>query len=391
MLASSDRFAVQLSEWAGAGDWRLFFLHRDRVEKVTAADVNRVAAKYLTRTNRTVGVYYPTTKPERAHIPGTPSVAKLVEGYKGREGLAAGESFDPTPENIEKRVARGEMGSIKTAFLSKKTRGEMVNVRLHLRYGNEESLAGLVTAAGLLPDMLPRGTKSHTRQQITDTFSKLGATVSFGGGTGLLTVFVKVKRENLPATLKLVGEILREPSFPQAELEILKREELEQLNKNKTDPIRLGINELQRKMQPYPKDNIRYVPTIDESIERLNATSIDKIKTVYGQLGAQAGELVAVGDFDPKTLSAELRPALESWKSTVAYKRIEQPAIPLEKGETIVINTPDKANALYVSGLTYPMTDTDPEYPAMQVGNFLLGGAALASRLSNRVRGDKGL
>ena len=43
LLASSDRFAVQLSEWAGAGDWRLYFLHRDRLEKVTAADVNRVA------------------------------------------------------------------------------------------------------------------------------------------------------------------------------------------------------------------------------------------------------------------------------------------------------------------------------------------------------------
>jgi zinc protease len=391
MLASSDRFAVQLSEWAGAGDWRLFFLHRDRVEKVTAADVNRVAAKYLTRNNRTVGVYYPTTKAERAHIPETPNVARLVEGYKGREGLAAGESFDPTPENIEKRVVRGELGPIKTAFLPKKTRGEMVNIRLNLRYGNEQSLAGLVTEMDLLADMLPRGTKAHTRQQITDTFSKLGATVSFGGATGVLTVFVKVKRENLPATLKLVGEILREPGFPEAELEVLKREELEQLNKSKTDPIRLAINELQRKLQPYPKENVRYVPTIDESIERLNATTVEKIRKVYAQLGAQAGELVAVGDFDPKALTAQLGPVLEGWTSSVPYKRIERPALPLEKGETIVINTPDKANAIYVSGLTYPMTDTDPEYPAMQVGNFLLGGAALASRLSNRVRGEKGL
>jgi zinc protease len=79
-LASSDAFAVQLSEWAGAGDWRLFFLNRDRVEKVTPADVNRVAAKYLIQSNRTVGVYYPTAKPERASIPESPNVAKLLDG-----------------------------------------------------------------------------------------------------------------------------------------------------------------------------------------------------------------------------------------------------------------------------------------------------------------------
>src|SRR5262249_20349919 len=59
-VASSADFAVNLSEWAGAGDWRLYFLHRDRVQDVTAADVNKAAAKYLVRTNRTVGSYYPT-------------------------------------------------------------------------------------------------------------------------------------------------------------------------------------------------------------------------------------------------------------------------------------------------------------------------------------------
>src|SRR5262249_19488499 len=99
LLAASDRLAIQLSERAGAGDWRLFFLDRDRVEKVTAADVNKAAAKYLTRTNRTVGVYYPTEKAERAHIPTAPQVAKLLDGYKGRGEIAAGEAFDPTPDN----------------------------------------------------------------------------------------------------------------------------------------------------------------------------------------------------------------------------------------------------------------------------------------------------
>src|SRR5207247_6364394 len=75
---SSHGLADELCAWAGCGDWRLLFLHRDRVEKVTAADVNRVAAKYLVRTNRTVGVYVPTEKPERAAIPATPDLAAAL-------------------------------------------------------------------------------------------------------------------------------------------------------------------------------------------------------------------------------------------------------------------------------------------------------------------------
>jgi zinc protease len=392
LLASTDELAVQLSEWAGAGDWRLFFLHRDRIEKVTAADANRVAAKYLTRPNRTVGVYYPSAKAERAEIPGSPNLVKLLDGYKGRATVAAGEAFDSSPENIEKRVARGEMGPIKTAYLPKKSRGEMVELRLALRYGSEETLTGLLTAADLMPAMLNRGTAKHTRQQIADTFSKLGATVSFSGQPALLSVSVKVKKENLPATLALVGEILREPSFPEAEFNTLKRERQETLTAQKTEPTMLAVYALRRKMQDYPKDNIRYVPTIEESIERLKATTLDQVKSIYReQLGADFGELVAVGDFDYKVVQAELGPVLSGWKSAVPYKRIDRPAKPVEKGETVVIDTPDKANAVYFAGIGFPMKDTDPDFAAMEVGNYLLGGAPLASRLSNRVRGEKGL
>ena len=391
LLSTSDQLAVQLSEAAGAGDWRLFFHFRDRLEKVTAADVNRVAEKYLVRSNRTVGVYYPSTKAERTSIPETPNIAKLLEGYKGRAVVAAGESFDPTPENIEKRVVRGEFGGIKTAFLNKKSRGEMVDLRLNLRYGNEDSLKGLTTAATLMSELIDRGTTMHTRQQITDAFSKLGATVSFDGQPTLLSVGIKVKTENLAATLKLVGEVLREPSFPEAEFAKLKTENIEALSTQKTDPIYLGFIALERKLQPYAKDNVRYVPTIEESIALVKAATVQQVKDVYAQLNGQAGELVAVGDFDPKAIEAELAPVLSNWKSSVVFKRVSKPAMPVEKGETIKIDTPDKENAVFISGITFPMTDSDPEYPAMQVGNYLLGGAPLASRLSKRVRGEEGL
>ncbi len=84
-LAESDPngVAIGLSEWAAQGDWRLYFLYRDRLEKVTPEDVAKAADTYLVRSNRTVGVYIPTESPERAPVPATPSVAEMVKDYKG--------------------------------------------------------------------------------------------------------------------------------------------------------------------------------------------------------------------------------------------------------------------------------------------------------------------
>src|SRR6185436_13343065 len=60
--AASDtsRIALSLSEWVAQGDWRLYFLHRDRIEKITPEQVKAVAAKYLVRNNRTVGLFIPS-------------------------------------------------------------------------------------------------------------------------------------------------------------------------------------------------------------------------------------------------------------------------------------------------------------------------------------------
>ncbi|OWK37589.1 M16 family metallopeptidase [Fimbriiglobus ruber] len=396
LLANSQRFAINLSEWAACGDWRLFFLHRDRIEKVTPTDVNRVASEYLVRSNRTVGVYIPTAKPERAAVPAAPSASTLVEGYKGRTAVVAGEAFDPTPENVEQRVKRGVVGEgIQFAVLAKKTRGETVNLRLNLRVGNEDSLKGRNAPFDFLGPLMLRGTKDKTRQQIQDDFDKLNATVSISTdgdrNIGVIEVGVQTKRANLSAVLALLGEVLRQPSFPQAEFDILKRESIDQLEKQKTEPQLLAVNALQRKMSQYPKDDVRYVPTLDEATVRLKAATREDVISLYDQqVGSGAGELSIVGDFEPDEALKVVDGILKGWTAKTPYKRIEKAVKPVN-GSVEKINTPDKANAIYLAGTTFDLTDTDPEYAPLVVGNYMLGAAPLASRLSNRVRGKEGL
>ncbi|MEZ6139943.1 MAG: pitrilysin family protein [Zavarzinella sp.] len=392
LLASSDDFAIQLSEWASAGDWRLFFVYRDRIEKVTAAQVNEAAKKYLVRTNRTVGEYLPAKKAERAAIPTATEVAKIVEGYQGRKAVASGEVFDPTPENIEQRTVRGNLGGIKTVYLTKKTRGEVAEITLNLRFGNAQSLNGKNMAADMLGNMMSRGTRKRTRQEFNDELNKLSASARFSSQLGVLSVRVKAKRENIPAVLKLVGEALREPAFKKEEFDLLKLSSLESTKSQLTDPGRLAFTQLMKELMPYPKDDVRYIPTLAETVERIEATTLDQVVDLYEkQLSGMYGELAAVGDFDAKELEASLKPYLENWKTEVTFARIPREAKTVEKGKLITIETPDKENAFYFAGIGFAKKDSDEDYPAMVVGNYLFGAAPLASRLSNRVRGEEGL
>src|SRR3954467_9254295 len=104
-MNDASRVGLQMSEWIAQGDWRLFFIHRDRLRAVTPADVNRVALQYLKPSNRTIGLYIPTEKPDRTVVPETPSIESLVKDYKGDALVAAGEAVRPAPQNPQPLAA----------------------------------------------------------------------------------------------------------------------------------------------------------------------------------------------------------------------------------------------------------------------------------------------
>ncbi len=400
-LLDPNRIAIELSEWAAQGDWRLFFLHRDQIEKVTPEQVKEVAAKYLTPSNRTVGYFLPTTKPERTPIPETPELASLLRDYKGRQvESSSGEEFDVSPEAIEARVRRPDpIGGVKVAVLPKKTRGRSVELRLSLHYGNAENLKGFREAAAFLPELMMRGTRSMSRQQIQDELDKNLAEVGADSGgrmggvsAGGISFTIETKRPNLPAVLEILRQILREPTLPESEFEVLKREALAGIEQGRTEPQALGFIRLQRALAPYSADDVRYVPTIDERIERVKALKLDKVRELYNEyLGADHGELAIVGDFEPSEVLPILARTFDGWKSHRPYARIENPIPPGLTPVHDTIETPDKANAIYVAGLLAPVQDTDPDYPALMVGTSILGGSGLSSRLADRLRQKDGL
>lgn len=388
-LASSRSLAGLLSETAAMGDWRMLFLHRDRIRQVTTTDVQRVATGYFKSSNRTLGLFLPTGtgKPDRAEIPGVPDVAAVLKDYRGAGPVAKGEDFDPSPETIEARVIRRTLaGGMKLALLPKKTRGGTVVAQFGLRWGDESSKLGRSTACGMASAMLMRGTGKKTREQLANEFARLKANVGVGAEGGS----IETVRESLPEVLRLVAEVLREPAFPEAEFEQLRQSSLSSLEVQRSDPGALAGIELVRHLNPRAPEHWHYNPTLEERAARLKSLTLDEVRRCYTQfVGASDSELSVVGDFDPEAVAGLATELFGDWKSPRPYARISQQFVDA-RGIDRSIATPDKANATLRAGTNLKLRDDHPDFPSLVLGNYLLGGGP-DSRLWRRVREREGL
>ena len=389
-----EAIALEMWKWVTMGDWRLMFLYRDRVEQVTPEDVLEVARAYLLPSNRTIGYFHPTDEtPPRAAVPENPDVAALVAGYAGREAVAQGEAFEPTPENIDRRTRTLTLSNgVEVALLPKETRGDEVSVHFTFRHGTEQSLEGKSTAADMAGTMLMRGTTKRSRQEIEDEFDRLRLRGSVGGGAMEATGDVTTVRENLPAALRLFGEILREPAFDSTEFELLREVVLASIEASRSDPQALALEARNRHIRSrYGKEHAHYLPTIEEQIARYEAVTLEEARDFWASFyGAEGGTIAIVGDFDPDEIVSVLEEVFGDWTAKQPFQRVEAPYQDLET-VAVDIETPDKTNAFMAASQVFRMRDDHADFPAMLVANHILGGGLKHSRLATRIRQKEGL
>jgi zinc protease len=394
LLNNSAEVGLTLTEWAAVGDWRLIYVHRDRIKKVTPADVQRVAAAYFKPDNRTVGLFYPTDKPNRAEIPRVTDaeIVAMTKDYKGNAALAAGEAFDPSPSNIDTRTIRSSLpNGMKLELLPKATRGNAVSARVTLRFADEKSLFNKNTAATMMSAMYDRGSKTMTRQQIKDAFDKLKARVNFAGAGNNSVAIIETTRENLVSTLRLVAQVIKEPAFDAKEFDLLRQEELSGLEQQRSEPQAIAQRLVQKKISNYPKGHPMYPESVDESIENTKAVTVDDVKKFYADfVGASYGDVAVVGDFSKDTITAVAKELFGSWKSPKPFARLVRVYYDAPQASE-KIETPDKANAFYWAALNIKVRDDSKDYAALVMANYIFGTDPLSSRLAVRIRQKDGL
>jgi zinc protease len=396
-FADPERIGVALSEAISQGDWRLYFLARDRVRQVSLDDVNRVARSFLKRDNRSVAVFEPVPAADRAPTPAKVDVAKLVDGYKGDPAAAVAEAFDPKPELLDARTVQGAVSGparLRYALLPKGTRGRAVRLRLSLHHGTEKSLVGQRTVAELAGALYDKGGAGLTRQQIADRFDALQAQVSISGTGESIWVAATTRRDRLPAVIELIGRLLREPAFDSGPLEEARSQWLVGLEQAKQEPGDVVSKRIERHGSRWPAGDVRHVPSFDEEAAAVRAVTLDQIKAFHRRfVSAQRGEFAAVGDMDVAAVRAALAQAFGDWKQPAggpeAQARVPRPLAPAAAAR-FVEATPDKANANLLARLVLPIDDRHPDHAALLLANHVFGRDT-DSRLWTRIRETEGL
>jgi zinc protease len=389
-FTNPETVGISLSESVAQGDWRLFFLTRDRVRDVTLEQVQRVAVQRLLESNRTLGVYLPTDKPQRAPEPARVDVAAEMKTFKPQAAAAAVEAFEATPANIEQRTQRFEVGGVKVALLPKGTRGAAVQATLTLRFGNEKTLFGQGEVAETVAELLDKGSQTMTRQQVQDRLDALHTEMSIGGGAGVVSVSLSSRRENLADAIALVGDLLRHPSLPAEALEEVRRQSLSAIEQQRKEPRSVVSNALARLGNPYPRGDLRYARTFDEIVQDVASVTLEQVREHHRRFyGASSGEFAAVGDIDVAALKKALQAALADWKSGEPFTRVPDPLVVVPP-ERLMLSTPDKQNATMRVELPLPLSDKDADYAALTMANYLLGSGG-SSRLWKRIREVEGL
>jgi zinc protease len=382
-LNDPQKVGVTLSEEIALGDWRLLFLDRDKLPTITPEQVSAAAARYLRRDNRTVGTFIPEDHPQRAEIPAAPSVAEVMKDFKGKDSVLTSEVFDPSQDNINARTEIKTIGGLRVALLPKKNRGEAVSVNMSLHWGDEKNLFNTSIVSSAASAMLMRGTDKFTREQLSDAFAKLKI-------SGDLYRF-DTTGPNLDAALRLVAHVLKDASFPAAEFEQLRQQWLVGIEASRNEPQSLASTEMDLYFNHYPKGDVRAPMSVDEQLAAVKALKLEDVVAFHRKYyGANHGEIAVVGDFDKALISKTIEDSFSGWDSKVSYAPVTR--VNVDKAPIVkMINAPEKENGFYAARLNLDLNVNDPDYPLLDLANYIFGDGGLKSRLMDRIRQKDGL
>ncbi|MCT3704344.1 insulinase family protein [Elizabethkingia anophelis] len=388
-------YAINLTEIIGAGDYRLGFLYRDNIEKLTRADIERVAQKYFTSNNRTVGIFIPSKDEKRVNALeySDDKLAELTTNYKGKALESEIAPFEASIANVKKNLTEDQTGNgMKYGFVKKEIKGEKVLASFNLLIGDEESLKGKSQVGNVMAQLLKAGTKNYTNEQLKDKLDALKSSINFGFGEQSLSVNINTYKKNFVEVMGILKEILFNSIFPQDELAKSINEYNTRLESFLNDPQILAFTEISRINQGYPKDHIYYTPSVQEQIDFNKGVKREQIVDFYQNLiGANYGVGSVIGDLDAKTVKAVLEDTFGKWNTKTKYSYVVPTFFPSKK-EDKVINTPDKENAVALGRVNFKMDQKNQDYPALLMANEILGsGGFVTSRIPVRLREKEGI
>ncbi len=375
----THELASELSEYEASADWRYRVSYPERIQQVTAADVQRVAQTYFKHHNRTVGYFIP----------------EKVESVEfNRRNLTYPEGSKTPPKAAAKTekttVSRYRFGKEGRLFVLENPIDNTVAFRGNLYAGSIFDPKGKAGVAALTAEMLMRGTTKKNKVAFSNALDAMGSDLSLSASLERATVSGRSLKENLDKTLALMFEMLKMPAFSEAEFNKLKKQSIDRLKKRLENTDVLAQEALYDAL--YPKDHPHHLSTKDQ-LEQMESVTLADVTSFYDKHYVSNKMIFSVvGNVNGREIADPLRKQLNTLPRKVASPAFKIDDVPMQaKGKRVKTSKPEKANVSIAMGTQTPVKLLSKDYFAAMLANHALGQSSLSSRLGLKVRDELGL
>ncbi|AFY96199.1 M16 family metallopeptidase [Chamaesiphon minutus] len=374
------------------GDYQFTDKYLAGVERVTLADVQRVAKKYLQPNLKTIGFFEPTQITDKA--------AAAATGGKTADNFAPGAPVDPSelakylppldPDTSSQTQALPQEVQLKNGlrvFLLPDSSTPTVTLSGSIQAGTEYDSPNKAGLASLTAANIMSGTQTQTALTIAKTLESRGAGLAFGASREGVGLGGNALSKDLPILLQTLGDVVQNANFPQPKFELSRQRALTSLKLELDSPNSVARRKFQQTI--YPKD---HPFTIFPTAETLSALTAADLQTFYRQHYLPSNTILAiVGDFKVAEVTALLESTLGKWSTTAESVKLKYP-IPQLPTQQVLVNPalPGKTQAITLLG-NKAIDRKDPRYYSALVLNQILGGDTLSSRLGTEIRDRLGL
>jgi len=341
------------------------------VSEATIGDMQKVSKEWLSS-----GKYVLVCKP----FPSLKSDEKGVDRSKLPELTATVPSSFP---NIQKATLKNGLHVI----LAQRKGVPTIVGKLVVNAGYSTDALSKAGMASLAMDMLDEGTKSMNTLQISERLQLLGASINAGSDLDASYVNFTTLQQTFDPTLDLFADILLNPSFPENEFDRLKKEHLDRIDQEKSQPFGMALRVFPKLL--YGQGHAYGNPLSGSGYEStVNSITLEEIQKFYNTwIKPNNATLIVVGDVVMADLVTKLEGKLAGWKKSDVPKN--SPAVvKMVPGKRIyLIDRPESQQSVIIAGyVTTPYGQVSQ--PALNAMNNILGGD-FVSRLNMNLREDK--
>lgn len=326
---AEEQASVLGNDWISTGDLHFSEHYVETLKKVTAADIMRVADKYFTENNRTVAVLTP-----KAPLRRRPAAKRAHAGAITKHRLSNGITL-LLQENRELPIV-----SLLAAFEG------------GVRYETEKTNG----ICRLMSNLLVRGTKTRTWEEIAQTMEDVGGSLAPFSGRNSFGVQASVRAVDLDRALELMADVLINPTFPEAEIAREKQLTLAAIDRIQENPFSAGEQLFRRTMwlkHPYRFSELG----TKESIEALTRDDLVRFHRRY--CAANRMVLAVFGDIGAQETLAKVEKAFKDMpKSDAPAPRVPQEGPLVGTRETIREREGEQA-VIFIGTPGITVTDDD--------------------------------